>query len=277
MFNFTEQFEKLSQSKSPFCLGVDPSSEILNAWQLPDTAEGLSKFCESLLTTLEKKISLLKPQIAFFERFGGDGWFVLKDFIEKAHKNNILILLDAKRGDIGSTSKAYADGLLGPNSYLKADALTVNPYLGFGSLSPFLDQSKKDGTGIFVVVASSNPDGIKLQQAQLKDGRTIMQHLLDEINLYNQNNLAQPLIGAVIGATRRDLQVNDLSKLGNALVLCPGIGAQGASIKDLETWPNRKRLIPIASRSLLVKGPTEKFKEDLDLMINQSKKLWQKD
>src|SRR3954471_3928806 len=134
---FAQRFAALRAQRGPFCLGLDPSPELLLAWDLADDIWGLRDFCNRVIDAAAQQVSVIKPQSAYFERFGAAGLEVLSDIIGSIHALGSLALLDVKRGDIGSTNAAYASALLGPDSAMNADAITVHPYLGFGALAPF--------------------------------------------------------------------------------------------------------------------------------------------
>jgi orotidine-5'-phosphate decarboxylase len=241
--------------RGPLCVGVDPHSSLLVEWGLPDTPEGLERFCGIVTEAIADLVPVLKPQSAFFERFGSAGIGVLESTIRHAREGGALVLLDVKRGDIGSTATAYAQAYLEPDAPLAADAITVHPYLGFGSLNPFLDAAKTHDVGVFVVALSSNPEGRPVQLARGPDGRTVAQSLIDEVARHNEG--ARPLgsIGVVVGATTGDAGL-DLSRL-NGPVLAPGLGAQGATVADLGTVfaGLDGAVLPSYSREILRHGP----------------------
>jgi orotidine-5'-phosphate decarboxylase len=231
---FAERWRQLVLRFGPFCLGVDPSSELLRRWELPDSPEGLAVFCDRIVQWSDGLVGTLKPQIAFFERFGARGLSVLEQLVAQLRRRGSLVLLDAKRGDIGSTCAAYA-------------------HLGFGVLEPLFAAADAVGGAVFVVVASSNPEGTALQAAATPDGTSVAVSLAQAIRRRNavSGNFS---CAAVVGATRGDVAREVLAALGDALVLAPGIGAQGATIADLARFPNRQNIIPSASRAVLEAG-----------------------
>ena len=260
MKNFPQRFLELADSRSPFCLGIDPTPQLLKAWGLPDSAEGLARMCETVVSAAQDKLAIVKPQIAFFERFGSSGIQVLERLIESFHERATLVLVDGKRGDIGSTVEAYAQAYLGPTSAFRADAITAHAYLGFGSLKPLLDRAVSVGAGIFVVVRSSNVEGIALQNAVLtNDGRTVADSLADMITEFNEQTSGSEIgpIGAVVGATIENDLLSTLERLPKSLILAPGIGHQGATFEDLRKRFQRHavRAIPSSSRAVLDRGP----------------------
>lgn len=166
-----------------------------------------------------------------------------------------MVLLDVKRGDIGSTAAAYADAYLDSASPMFADAITVHPYLGFGSLLPVIDTAARNGAGVFVVTLTSNSEGAAVQHARGDDGRTVAQRILDEIAQVNMGAEPFGMVGAVIGATI-GATGHDVTHI-NGPVLAPGLGAQGATAADLRTVFGRdlSRILPSYSREVLGAGP----------------------
>jgi orotidine-5'-phosphate decarboxylase len=260
MKNFSQRFLELAESRSPFCLGIDPTPQLLKAWELPDNAEGLARMCETIASAAEDRLAIVKPQIAFFERFGSRGIQVLERLIESFHERGTLVLVDGKRGDIGSTVEAYAQAYLGPQSAFRADAITAHAYLGFGALKPLLDRAVDVGAGVFVVVRSSNVEGIPLQNAVLtNDGRTVADSLSDMITEFNEQTSGSEMgpIGAVVGATIENDLLSTLERLPRSLILAPGIGHQGATFDDLRKrfQSHASRAIPSSSRAVLDRVP----------------------
>jgi orotidine-5'-phosphate decarboxylase len=253
--SFGERLAALVEQRGPLCVGVDPHAELLAAWGLPDTPEGLARFCDTAVEAIGDEVAIVKPQSAFFERFGSAGIAVLESTIRQFRQRGILVLLDAKRGDIGSTAAAYARAYLDPASPVASDAVTVNPYLGLGALQPFFDLADRHGAGVFVLAATSNPDGRQLQAAQLADGVGVAQSVVDQIGQRNAH--AQPIgsTGVVVGVTAGQVGV-DLSRL-NGPVLAPGLGAQGGRPDDLAAvFGGVKGLVlPASAREILAQGP----------------------
>jgi orotidine-5'-phosphate decarboxylase len=259
MKSFAQRFHELARSRSPFCLGIDPTPQLLKAWNLPHNADGLAQMCETVVSAAEDRLAIVKPQIAFFERFGSKGIAVLERLIAAFQERGTLVLVDGKRGDIGSTVEAYAQAYLGPTSAFHADAITAHAYLGFGALKPLLTHAVDSGTGVFVVVRSSNVEGTPLQTAVLQnDGRTVADSLADLITEFNRQTSGDEigLVGAVVGATVENLMPT-LDRLSQSLLLAPGIGHQGATFEDLRRRFERHaaRAIPSSSRAVLDRGP----------------------
>jgi orotidine-5'-phosphate decarboxylase len=239
--------------KGPLCLGIDPHPELLRAWGLPLSPDGLAAFCDTCVQAYAG-FAVVKPQVAFFEAYGAAGYAVLERTIAALRDAGVLVLADAKRGDIGSTMAAYAVAWTG-DSPLAADAVTVSPYLGFGSLQPLLDTAVSQGRGVFVLAATSNPEGATVQRARA-NGRTVAQVIVDQAAAANRTLRPAPgSVGVVVGATLSD--VPDVSELEGP-VLVPGIGAQGGQAKALGGLGGAApgQLLPAVSREVLQAGPT---------------------
>lgn len=240
-------------------MGIDPSGETLKGWGLADDVHGLRSFCERLVDACAPLVAAVKPQCAFFERHGPKGMAVLREAVVRAQGLGALVIIDAKRGDISTTAAAYGEAFLGPSSPFRGDAITASPYLGFGSLAPILDIAKREAGGVFVVVRSSNPEGAELQQARLADGRTVAERLADDVVAWNAANGAdgEGMIGAVVGATLGAEAGALAERLRGALLLVPGIGAQGATIADVrrDFGPHFARVVPTVSRGVARAGP----------------------
>lgn len=256
---FEQRFLALAKQRSPLCVGIDPSAEALKGWGLPDDVAGLRSFCERLAETCAPLVASVKPQVAFFERHGPAGMEVLRRTVEAARSHGALVIIDAKSGDIGSTATAYGEAYLGRSSPYGGDALTLSAYLGLGSLSPIFDIARREGAGVFVVVRSSNPEGSELQQARLRDGRSVAEHLADGITALNAAEVEDGLgyIGAVLGATQGAEAGALAGRLPCSLLLVPGIGAQGATIADVvrDFARHYGRVIPSISRGIAGAGP----------------------
>lgn len=252
---FGARLRRAMDERGPLCVGIDPHASLLADWGLNDDVAGLARFTRTVVEALGETVAVFKPQAAFFERFGSRGIAVLETAVAEARERGALVLMDAKRGDIGSTMAAYADTFLGKDSPLFSDALTVSPYLGYGSLKPAVDLAKENGCGLFVLALTSNPEGQEVQHAVRADGTTIGATML--AHLKEENAGAEPLgsFGAVVGATLGDLSSYDLAV--NGPLLAPGIGAQGATPADLpEVFGAAVRnVVPSVSRGVLRHGP----------------------
>jgi orotidine-5'-phosphate decarboxylase len=239
-------------TRGPLCPGIDPHPELLAAWGLTADADGLRRFCDVCVEVFAD-YAVVKPQVAFFETYGAAGYSVLEDTIAALRGAGVLVLADAKRGDIGSTMAAYAAAWCG-DSPLAADAVTVSPYLGFGSLRPLLDRAIADGRGVFVLAATSNPEGAGVQLAQV-EGRTVAQSIVDaaaDVNCAPSHGPGS--VGVVVGATVG--HPPDVSRL-NGPVLVPGVGAQGGRADALRGFAGSQpgQLLPAVSREILRAGP----------------------
>lgn len=256
--SFAQRFARLADERSPFCLGVDPSRDLLTKWGLPDTAKGLSDFCERIAEAAGERVAVVKPQSAFFERHGPEGLQVLQSLMKRFKAAGTLALLDVKRGDIGSTMDAYAETVFGAGSPYEADAATFTAYLGLGALVKTMERARACGACAFIVVRSSNPEGTSLQTSTGTDGRRVAQVLADGLREFNEKSGPGVLpAGAVMGATLPDSDREVVERLGGALMLTPGIGAQGAGFDDLKRlFAGREaQVIPTATRSVLEAGP----------------------
>ena len=247
-------------ARGPLCVGIDPHPELMQAWGLPVTADGLARFCE-ICVQAYAGFGVVKPQVAFFEAYGAAGFAVLERTIAALQSDGVLVLADAKRGDIGSTMAAYAQAWVGEGP-LAADAVTASPYLGFGSLDPLLEVAAAHGRGVFVLAATSNPEGAGIQRAVI-GGRTVAQSVVDAAGAANRDAVGaanraagQGLgsVGVVVGATLD--QVPDLSALDGP-VLVPGVGAQGGRPEALAGLGGARagQLLPAVSREILRAGP----------------------
>lgn len=170
---FGARLRRAMDERGPLCVGIDPHASLLSEWGLNDDIAGLERFSGTVVEALADRVAVLKPQSAFFERFGSRGVAVLERTVVQARAAGALVVMDAKRGDIGSTMAAYAESFLRKDSPLFSDALTVSPYLGYGSLSPAVALARESGTGLFVLALTSNPEGREVQHAVRADGRTV--------------------------------------------------------------------------------------------------------
>lgn len=253
---FTTRLQQKIREHSPLCVGIDPSAALLKSAALPDTPEGALELGRRVLEAAEYRISVLKPQSAFFERFGSSGYAALEALVELARRRDVLVLLDGKRGDIDTTGAAYAEGYFSDRTTLRVDAVTTHPYLGLGALDPFISTALRSGGGVFVVVRSSNPQGEALQTARLSNGETVAQALCREITERNrQQGEGIGALGAVVGATCTDA-AQTVAALPQSFILAPGVGAQGATMQDvLRRMPDaRGRVLPNVSRAILANG-----------------------
>jgi len=254
---FGARLAEAKARRGPLCVGIDPHPELLRAWELPTTADGLAAFCD-ICVRAYAEFAVVKPQVAFFEAYGAAGYAVLEGTIGALRDAGVLVLADAKRGDIGTTMAAYAAAWAG-DSPLAADAVTASPYLGFGSLRQLLETAAAHDRGVFVLAATSNPEGATVQQARF-DERTVAQLIVDQAAIINKSashsaNPGEPgSVGVVVGATV--FHPPDLSALGGP-VLVPGVGVQGGRPEALGGLGGAApgQLLPAVSREVLRTGP----------------------
>ena len=231
---------KIRSSKSFLCLGVDPHLDLIPKifdvnTKTSNIVGKVEKFCFSLLDAAVGLVPAIKPQIALFEQLGPDGMKLLSSLCKHAQSQNFLVIMDAKRGDIGSTSQAYANAYLGKDAPFPSDALTINPWLGIDSLEPFFKKASETSSGLFVLVHTSNKGSKDIQEMSLSTGIKCYEHLaniLKPIVEKNKGILGLSSIGVVSGATFREESVALRKLLPNAPFLIPGYGTQGASAKD---------------------------------------------
>lgn len=254
---FASRFAAVRSVYGPLAWGLDPSGAILEEWGVGDTPDGLDRFADLVLSAAVGTVGLVKPQAAFYERHGWRGFRTLQRLIAEARSAGLLVIVDAKRGDVGTTNDAYAEAFLGVDAPLGADALTVHPYLGLGAMGAFVTRAQQSGSCLLVVTRSSNPEGRVVQSARTGSGRSVEEDLLVGIGELNAQLAPGEIgpIGAVVGPTHMEPSL-DLVAVGG-LFLAPGVGAQGATSADVARvfaiCPGR--VIPSASRSLLCGGP----------------------
>lgn len=241
-------------AKGPLCVGIDPHPALMDQWGLTDSVFGLEKFAMTALEAVGFVAAAVKPQSAFFERHGAKGIAVLEKVIAQARGMGVVVILDVKRGDIGSTAQAYADAYLDQSSPLAVDAITASPFLGFGSLDPLLDTALANDAGVFVLALTSSPEGPQVQHATTADGRTVAGAILDAIATRNVDAATMGSIGAVVGATI-GTTTEDLDIRGPLLVV--GIGAQGGTADDVRRLAGKSigNVLPSSSREILEAGP----------------------
>jgi orotidine-5'-phosphate decarboxylase len=241
--------------RGPLCAGIDPHPGLLWEWGVGDDVAGLERFALGAVEALGPEIALIKPQAAFFERYGSQGVAVLERVLVAAREAGALVLLDVKRGDIGSTMAGYATAYLSDGAPLAADAITVSPYLGVGALDPAFELASRTGRGMFVLALTSNPEGADLQTAVTSSGNTVAQTVVDAVAAHNVGRHPVGDVGVVVGATAQvaGLRLDAL----NGPILAPGIGAQGARLADLPQvfGAALPHVIAAISRELLRHGP----------------------
>jgi orotidine-5'-phosphate decarboxylase len=245
----------------PLCAGLDPHRALVERWGLTYDVRGLERFALTCVEAFAGRVAAVKPQSAFFEIFGGRGIAVLERVICDLRDSGTLTILDAKRGDIGSTMTAYAQAFLGPYAVAPADALTVSPFLGYESLRPAIDLAAQTGRGLFVLALTSNPEGGSVQHA-LHEGRSVAASIVDGAAHDNAGARAHAQlghVGLVIGATVGDaVDRLGLDLVGAATpVLAPGFGAQGGTALSLAATfgPALGQVLASSSREILLAGP----------------------
>ena len=231
---------KIRDSKSFLCLGVDPHLELIpEIFDITINSSNIvgkvKKFCFSLLDVANGLVPAIKPQVALFEQLGPDGMKLLSSLCKHAQSKKILVIMDAKRGDIGSTSQAYANAYLGKNAPFPSDALTVNPWLGIDSLEPFFKKAFETGSGLFILAHTSNKGSKDIQEMPLANNIKCYEHLaniLKPVIEKYKGNLGLSSIGVVAGATFKEDAILLRKTLPSAPFLVPGYGTQGASAQD---------------------------------------------
>lgn len=242
-------------ARGPLCAGIDPHPWLLRDWGLDDDPAGLERFALTCVDAMAGEVAVVKPQSAFFERHGSRGIAVLERVVAETQAAGALVLLDVKRGDVGSTMAAYADAYLADGAPLAADAVTVSPYLGFSALEPAITAAETTGRGVFVLARTSNPGGATVQRADT-EGREVAQSVVDDASERNTGITPIGPVGIVIGATigAADLDISML----NGPILAPGFGAQGATAADVRAGfgSSLRHVLPASSREILKYGPT---------------------
>ena len=237
--------EAVERRRSQLVVGLDPRVDLLPVELRGEAVHGraeaaaaVARFCRGIVDAVAPYVVAVKPQLAFFEALGADGWGALEEVSAHARDVGLLVIADGKRGDIGSTARAYAAGFLEPRGDTPplADALTVNPYLGQDSVEPFLQACRLHGAGIFCLVRTSNAGAADLQDLALSDGRPLWQHVARLVcewgdDLVGERGLSS--VGAVLGATVPRAVAEARRALPRSILLLPGVGAQGATPADV--------------------------------------------
>jgi orotidine-5'-phosphate decarboxylase len=268
--SFAVRFAAVRDRHGPLVLGADPHGPVMRAWGLSDDADGLERFSDIVLEAAAGTVGVIKPQSAFYERHGWRGIRALTRLTEEARSAGLLVILDVKRGDVGSTNDAYAQAYLGAGAPVEADAITVHPYLGLAAMGSFVDRAHQAGSCLLVVTRSSNPEG-RAVQAATREGRSVEQWLIDDIGTLNAT-LEPGGIGPVGAVVAPGLVAPPLDlAAANALFLAPGLGAQGAAPGDVaRTFAAcPRRVMPSASRSLLAAGPDPGALRDAAATLNE--------
>lgn len=273
MTAFGERLRAALSTYGPLCVGIDPHAALLAEWGMDATASGAREFGLRIVEASAGRVAVIKPQVAFYEQYGSTGFAALEDVLAAARAAGLLVIADAKRGDIGSTMAGYANAWLTPGSPLEADAVTLSPYLGPESLRETLDAVLRTGKGAFLLAATSNPDAGVVQRARGGDGHSVAEAVARDVEKLNAG-LSGDLgsIGLVIGATvdRSEYGLDD-DLLRMTPILAPGFGAQGGDPRDLGRLFGgvARNVIASESRSILSAGP-----EGLVSRINERSALY---
>ena len=265
MTTYDERLRTRAAALGALCVGIDPHGRLLDDWGLPATAAGVERFARGAVESLGDIVTVFKPQSAFFEAYGSAGVAALEATIADARAAGALVIVDAKRGDIGSTMAAYADAYLvdGP---LAGDAVTLSPYLGVGALEPAFATAAQHDRAVYVLARTSNSEGDRIQLAtaagqEEAHATTVVQTVVDDVAALNARYGA-PIGGLVIGATHGRIDCDISHMTGSILV--PGIGVQGGRMSDLtRLFGNTSCLIlPSVSRAVLQAGPSREMLRD---------------
>lgn len=261
------------------CVGIDPHTYLLEQWGLPVSAVGAHAFGLRVVEALKGRVGIVKPQVAFYERFGAIGYKVLEEVFQAAREAGLLVIADVKRGDVGSTLEAYSEAWLIPGMPLEADAMTLNPYQGFDTLSHPLRLAEEHGKGLFILAATSNPESASVQTARRirgsMEGRTVAGGIAGRAAKWNREHYAGDAtgsIGVVLGATLDfgflDIDLDDLARAPKAPVLAPGFGHQGAAISDVRKifGPVADSTIVTTARGVLAAGP-DGIAREIDVQV----------
>lgn len=271
---FGARLRAAMDSRGPVCVGVDPHPHLLQQWGLADDASGLRAFGSVVLDAVGPHVAAIKPQSAFYERHGSAGIAALEELLGQARDRGVLTILDVKRGDIGSTMGGYAQAYLRDGAPLAADAITLSPYLGTGSLRPAIDLALETGRGAFILALTSNPEGPQVQHARGADGLAVAAQVARDVAQWNAHERALVggdtdridmadaapsgsfglVVGATVGDAPRALGV-DLAVGG--MLLAPGVGAQGGGPRELQQVfaSARSAVLASTSRGVLNAGP----------------------
>ncbi len=263
--NFGERLHEALALRGSLCLGIDPHPFLLEQWGLPDSAHGLREFGLRVVEAATDRVAIVKPQVAFFERHGSDGYAALESVMAAAREAGVLIIADVKRGDVGSTFDAYAHAWLTPGGPLEADAMTVSAYQGVGSLAGAVTLARENGKGLFVLGATSNPEAVAVQSANVHHpgglAVTVAAEIVNDVIALNvSEELEHGSFGVVLGATVSmsdyGISVDALAATPSTPILAPGFGHQGAKFSEIsERFGVRTSVLISVSRSILSSGP----------------------
>jgi orotidine-5'-phosphate decarboxylase len=249
------------------CVGIDPHTHLLREWGLEESGAGTREFGLRVVDAVAGRAGIVKPQVAFFERFGAAGYAALEDVLAAARAAGLLVIADAKRGDIGTSVEAYGQAWLTPGSPLESDAMTISAFQGVGSIAAPMELAESAGKGLFVLAATSNPEAELIQRAVLPvenaSAPTVSRAIIDDVKAFNEAQSAHPFgsIGVVIGATldlaRFGIDTASAAGFNAPPVLAPGFGHQGAQLADARSifGSYAPATIVSESRAILSAGP----------------------
>jgi orotidine-5'-phosphate decarboxylase len=269
--SFGSRLKTVFQSRGQLCVGIDPSQQQLEAWSLTSNVSGLERFSFGMLDAVADTVGIVKPQVAFFEQFGSAGFAVLERLCEAASRQGLIVIADAKRGDIGSTMDGYSSAWLSKTSPFATDALTVSSYLGPESTEGMVQVALENGKGIFLLAATSNPEAIKMQSSKFPSGETIASMIAEFTQSINNRATAEATLGSiglVVGANlqRESYGLSD-GTLGGLPILAPGFGFQGAQLSKLRSIFGELSSNVICSVSRSISGDSAK---SAGLLIKQA-------
>ena len=286
--NFADKLiEAIKKKGTPICVGLDPNFEKIpkfikeKAFQQSEKSpmacavDAILEFNKGIIDAVADIVPVVKPQIAYYEIFGHDGIWCYEETLKYAKHKGLLTIADAKRNDIGSTAQAYAQAFLGEICFgegeaeiivpgFDADAVTVNPYLGWDGIKPFVEEARKYDKGIFVLVKTSNPSSLDLQDLQMKDGSyvyEIMGGFADSWGATEIGESGYSLVGAVVGATHPTQAKRLRMLMPNTIFLVPGYGAQGGSAEDVRACFDKDGFGAIVNNSRGINYAFEKMPE----------------
>ncbi|WP_448257412.1 orotidine-5'-phosphate decarboxylase [Microbacterium aurum] len=277
MTSFGQRLRAALDAHGPLCVGIDPHEALLRSWGLDVSAAGAREFGLRTVDAAAGRTGVVKPQVAFYERFGAAGFAALEDVMSAARSAGLLVIADAKRGDIGTTMDGYAAAWLMPGAPLEADAVTLSPYLGADALHAAFSSAMSHDKGAFVLAATSNPEAAPVQRARVDEEETVAERVAHDVaarNIGAPGSLGP--IGLVVGATvdRRSFGLTDVVLAGTP-ILAPGFGAQGAEPGDLSRLFGyvASQVVASESRSILSAGPdrlAERIRERAALYRGES-------
>lgn len=253
MPTYRQRLKEVTARRGNLCVGIDPHPGVLQAWDLPLSASGLERCARGEVDALGATAAVFKPQSAFFEVYGSAGIAVLERVLADIRSAGALSIVDAKRGDIGSTMAAYAQAYLADGSPLAGDAVTLSPYLGFASLMPAFELAIATDRGVYVLARTSNPEGAGVQLALGAEG-SVAQEVIDAAKHLNSSARTRA-IGLVVGGSHTSLGC-DVGEFNGSL-LVPGIGAQGGTVEELPALFGAAyaNVLPMVGRGILTAGP----------------------